>query len=239
MLSLGKLTRRNHCAEIMDEPDLDPDRHVAALIGLSRINSWSGSARIIWRPLRQLLRDSAGRIVRVVDVATGAGDIPLWLWTKAERTELPLEIEGWDISPTAVQHARTRAAAMNAHARFFQRDVLAQCAFDDFDAVICSLFLHHLDEDQAVDLLGRMAGPRTQLLVVNDLRRSFPGWMLAYAGTRLLSSSDVVRTDGPRSVESAFSLAEVRRLAARAGLKGAHVSARWPCRLLLTWRPSR
>jgi len=125
---------------------------------------------------------------------------------------------------------------MGARARFFERDILGECDFGGFDAVICSLFLHHLDEEQAVALLRRMARRRARLIVINDLCRSLTGWLLAYAGTRLLSRSDVVHTDGPRSVEAAFSLAEARCLAARAGLSGARVSARWPCRLLLTWR---
>jgi hypothetical protein len=60
--------------------------------------------------------------------------------------------------------------------------------------------------------------------------------LLACAGTRLLSRSPVVHVDGPRSVAAAFTPAEALDLAQRAGLTGATVVRRWPCRFLLTWR---
>jgi hypothetical protein len=72
-------------------------------------------------------------------------------------------------------------------------------------------------------------------VLVNDLSRSRTGLFLALVGTRLLSTSDVVRVDGPLSVKAAFTPAEARALAERAGLRGAKVMRRWPCRWLLTW----
>jgi hypothetical protein len=101
---------------------------------------------------------------------------------------------------------------------------------------MCSLFLHHLADDEAKDLLTRMAAAARHLLLVNDLERSTRGLLLAYLGTRLLSRSPVVHVDGLRSVRAAFTRTEVRALAERAGLNGAEVSPRWPCRYLLTWR---
>ena len=68
------------------------------------------------------------------------------------------------------------------------------------------------------------------------MRVGIAGWLLAHVGTRLLSRSWVVHTDGPRSVAGAFTVAELRELAAEAGLVGAEVAWRWPFRMLLTWR---
>jgi hypothetical protein len=106
---------------------------------------------------------------------------------------------------------------------------------DHYDVVMCSLFLHHLQREQARALLARMSDLADRLVLVNDLVRSPVGFVLAYAGTRLLSRSWVVHTDGPRSVEGAFTMTELRVLAEEAGLRGAEVAARWPCRMLLTW----
>ena len=74
------------------------------------------------------------------------------------------------------------------------------------------------------------------MVLINDLVRSFAGFALAYVGTRLLSASRIVHTDGPRSVEAAFTGEEVQALAKQAGLQGATVQRRWPCRYLLTWK---
>ena len=79
----GMFRHRQLVPEIMDQPGLAPDRHHAALRGLSRINLLSGTARVLWPPLRELARETAPRSARVLDLATGGGDVPLRLWRKA------------------------------------------------------------------------------------------------------------------------------------------------------------
>jgi 2-polyprenyl-3-methyl-5-hydroxy-6-metoxy-1,4-benzoquinol methylase len=233
-----QLQQRRRQPEIMDEPGLDRDRHAQALRALERINFWSGSVGILWRPIRQLLHEAPGRPLRVLDMACGAGDVPIGLWKKAARAGSPLIIEGWDVSATAVEYACRRASERKADVRFVQGDVLTADIIGNFDVVVCSLFLHHLDEQQAVVLLQRMAQTAARLVLVNDLARCAAGFLVAKIVTRLLTSSTIVRTDGPRSVEAAFTPEEALMLAERAGLAGAVVARRWPCRILLSWERS-
>src|SRR5262245_22780827 len=119
------LSRRHRRPEIMDQPALEERRHFAALCGLERINRLSGSAGILWPPLAALAAETPGRPLRVLDGATGAGDIPLRLWGKARRAGLALDIDGCDRSPTAVAFARRRAGGQAAAVRFFTADALA------------------------------------------------------------------------------------------------------------------
>ena len=224
--------------EIMDDPALDGGRHEAALRGLSRLNYLSGSARTIWPPLAALARQLGRRQLRVLDVATGAGDVPVRLWQIARRAGLHLEIHGVDVSPRAVEYAARRAAAEQAAIHFSVLDVLAGSLPGGFDVVTCSLFLHHLAEEQGVLLLQAMAKAAKHLVLVNDLRRSAAGLALAHLAAWTLSGSDVVRVDGARSVRAAFTIGEAAALARAAGLNGAIVERRWPLRFLLSWRRS-
>src|SRR5215471_2034529 len=153
---LGRLKRRHLQPEWMDEPDLDEARHRQALRGLERINRVSGSARILWPPLASLARRLAPRPARILDVATGSGDVLRGLRRRARRAGLALLLEGCDISLTALAHARSRAEAEQAELRFFPHDVLRGALPAGYDAVISSLFLHHLTEAQAVQLLRNM-----------------------------------------------------------------------------------
>lgn len=229
------LKHRRRRPELMDQPDLDPRRHLQALRGLERINFWSGSARILWPPLRGLLQQAGREPVRVLDLASGAGDLPIKLWRMAKQAGTPLQMDAWDVSPRAVAHAQARADSARASVRFHQADALHTPIPPEYDVVLCSLFLHHLDEEQARDLLHRMAQVARRLILVNDLVRCYRGYLLAQTATRLLSASRVVHVDGPRSVEGAFSLEEARCLADQAGLRDARILRRWPCRWLLTW----
>lgn len=235
------LARRHLQPEIMDQPDLDVGRHDQALAGLARINRLSRSADLLWPPIERLARE-LGRPLSLLDVATGAGDLPIALWRKARRAGLALTIAGCDISERAVEHARRRAELTGVPVRYFQRDVLADELVDGgtrrWDIVVSSLFLHHLEESQAVELLRRMNAAAERLAIVNDLRRCRAGYWLAYLGARVLSRSDVVHVDGPRSVEGAFTLDEAQNLCRQAGLGHVEAQCRWPFRYLLSWRPA-
>jgi hypothetical protein len=74
------------------------------------------------------------------------------------------------------------------------------------------------------------------MVLVNDLVRSRIGYILAFAGSRVLSRSPIVHFDGPCSVAAAFTRDEARQMAQRAGLEGARVDWRWPWRFLLQWQ---
>jgi SAM-dependent methyltransferase len=231
------LEQRRLQPEVMDQPNLDHAQHVRALHGLARINWWSRSARILWPQLLRQAR-ATNEPLRVLDLATGAGDVPIGLSRLAHCCGIRLQIDGCDLSSVAIEYARRRAEHSRADVRFFVHDALAGPLLSGYDVAMCSLFMHHLERAQARTFLARMAEQAQRLVLVNDLVRSRGGLLLAYAGTRLLSRSWVVHTDGPRSVEGAFTVAELRELADEAGLLGAEVARRWPFRMLLTWRRS-
>jgi 2-polyprenyl-3-methyl-5-hydroxy-6-metoxy-1,4-benzoquinol methylase len=225
--------------ELMDDPALDARQHARALRGLRAINRFSRSARIVWRPIERLIQSGNVRSLRVLDVATGAGDVPVALSRLARRSGLNLSIEGCDRSFTALAQAKHHADAANADVHFFQLDVLNNELPDGYDVIVCSLFLHHLDPKDAIDLLRKMSRAARRMIVINDLRRSRGGLLLAHAATRLLTTSHVVHVDGPRSVHAAYTIPEVRELARAAGMRSVSIVRRFPFRLLLTWQRPR
>jgi hypothetical protein len=105
----------------------------------------------------------------------------------------------------------------------------------DHDIVLCSLFLHHLDESDAILLLGRMAAAARHMVLVNDLVRSQEGLMLVAAAARLLTRSPIVWTDAALSVRAAFTVREMRALARSAGMEEIRLTRPWFCRMLLEW----
>jgi 2-polyprenyl-3-methyl-5-hydroxy-6-metoxy-1,4-benzoquinol methylase len=236
MMHMPSLATRRQQPEIMDQPGLENAEHQEALRGLARINTISGSAGILWRALRPLAKEKSGRPLRVLDVATGGGDLPIRLALRAQRAGLALSFAGVDISPTAIAHARKQAAHRGADVDFFPLDVLGAPLPAAYDVITSSLFLHHLEAAQGVELLRRMGQAARLAVFINDLVRSRLGWWLALAATRLLTTSAIVHVDGPRSVEAAFTMAEARQLAEKAGLENACVRWRWPFRFLLEWR---
>jgi 2-polyprenyl-3-methyl-5-hydroxy-6-metoxy-1,4-benzoquinol methylase len=234
MSLITDVSRRRLQPEIMDQPELDEGRHLHALRSMARINLVSLTSSAFWRPLRALAKE-LNRPPRVLDVASGGGDVAINLWRRGQRADLKFEIEGCDISPRAAGFAERRAQSQKAPVHFFVHDVVSQGVPEGYDAVICSLFLHHLEDDQAEGVLRAMEHSANRLVILSDLVRCAPGLALAHLACHALTRCDVVHFDGPRSVEGAFTLAEVRALAKRAGLQNARVKAVWPFRYVLTW----
>lgn len=221
--------------ELMDDPSLDAAEHARALGGLRLVNIASFTARTLWTPIQHLAAVPGHPPVRVLDIATGSGDVPLALNRLARRDGAPVSVDGCDLSARAIAIAKQRAAAAGAPSGFFTFDAIRDPIPGDYDVVTCGLFMHHLAEQDVVDLLYKMRTAARRMVLVSDLRRTAVGLGLAYLTTRL-SRSRVVRTDALLSVRAAFTMSEFASLAHRAGLDGATISPAWPQRFLLTWR---
>ncbi|MCA9177854.1 MAG: methyltransferase domain-containing protein [Planctomycetales bacterium] len=230
------LRQRCRLPELMDDPQLDEQQHHAALQGLRRVNQISRSAGILWPSLRRMAASHGGQPLRVLDVGSGGGDVVVALARRAARAGLELQIDGCDVSQRAVDYAEQYAAEHSpAEHQFFVADALGNELPGQYDVIMCSLFLHHLSEDDGRQLLSRMAQACRSAVLVNDLRRTRFGYAMAVVGCRLLTRSPVVHVDGPLSVRAALSDHEALRLASEAGLAGAKLTRHWPQRFLLTW----
>jgi len=233
-LSLLDVSERQLGRELMDDPSLDEERHRAALRGLGRINRISRTASSIW-PVIPELATNLDRPLRVLDLATGGGDVPIALARGARRAGLALDIIGCDVSPAAIDHACEQARRHDVAVDFIPIDVLRDPLPRDYDLLTCGLFLHHLSRDEVTEVLGRMAGAAGRCVLVSDLLRGAIGMLLAAVAPRLLTRSRIVHVDAVKSVRAAFTLDEARRLATEAGMPDARFTVRWPMRYVMRW----
>jgi len=236
MPRLPDISRRRREPELMDDPALNATEHARALADLRVLNLVSRTAPALWRAIRELGAGPGHRPVRVLDVATGSGDVPLRLERLARRWGIHLEIEACDKSERAVEIARSRASRAGTEIRYFTLDAIREELPGDYDVVTCSLFMHHLDEEDVVGLLYKMRAAARRMVLVSDLSRNRAGLRLAWLGTRLFSRSVVARVDAVISVCAAFTIEEFSGLAEEAGLEGASIRRCWPHRFLLQWR---
>lgn len=232
------LNQRNQQQELMDDPNLDQRLHQQALKGLSRINWVARSHRLLWQPIELYCRKNQLKSISVLDLGCGSGDLLAWLCAKARTKGIDLKITGCDLSPVALEAAQRRADQENMNSEFLQMDVLNGELPANQDVVVCSLFLHHLQNSDVVRLLQRMSEAAKHLVIAQDLLRTRWGYLVCWAGTRLLSRSPIVHVDGPLSVAGAFTLDEIQQLAEQAGLTDCQINRRWPERFVITWQRS-
>jgi len=231
---LPDLSGRVCLQELMDDPDLDHGLHEAALEALTRINKVSAVARRVWHEVRAL-HAANGPPVRVLDVACGRGDVILDVAMRAKKAGILIEVAGCDISPVALEFAQRSFDERGVPSAFHVLDVLSDPLPTGYDLITCSLFLHHLDASDAIELLSVMAEAARHTLLVQDLRRTRLGYLLALLALHALTRSPIARVDGLRSVRGAFTAEEAIDLCHQAGLTSVEVSLGWPQRFIAKW----
>ena len=223
--------------ELMDDPALDPAEHAHALRGLSRLNTLSGVAGQLYRPLRSLAH-RIDRPLTIVDIATGSADVPVAMLEMAARDGVRLDITACDISPFALETARERACNAGVGLATQQLDVLEGDP-PEADVLMCALFLHHLGDAQVRLVLEKMAHAAREAVLISDLCRGWWGTTLAGVVPRVVTRSPVVHVDALRSARAALSIGEVRSMTRGIdGGRGWRIRRAFPARMLISWERS-
>jgi SAM-dependent methyltransferase len=210
---------RVHQPELLDLGTVPDDEVRESLGDLRRVNRWLGGRRVLARLLDEQVRRTGLRTFTLLDAGTGSGDLPEFV---ARR--YGARVVGLDRQLLHLREGRggwTPVCGEMRELPFAPRS---------FDFVAASLVLHHFADNDAADLLARLATLARRALLVNDLERSAWAWrFVRYAPL----FSAVSREDGMISVQQAFTAAELQALAARAGLSRVRVRRHVPFRLSL------
>ena len=180
--------------ELMDDPSLARDEHQRALSGLARLNRWSGVARTTYAHIRKYAIESGNRPLRLLDIASGSGDLPIAWAKRAAREGLTIDITTTDISGFAVERQRQLAHSAGVSITAMEIDCVNNPLPTGYDLVTCCLFIHHLDEHQTFCLLQSMQAASENPILVCDLERSYLNMALVKIASKTLSRSNVVHT---------------------------------------------
>jgi 2-polyprenyl-3-methyl-5-hydroxy-6-metoxy-1,4-benzoquinol methylase len=199
--------------ELMDRPQPVSTELEVDLRNLRQLNRYFGSYRLIAHFLRRWIQP--GSRMRILDLATGSGDIPRFIVDFARRVGAKVMIDAVDQQASTVDIARGLSAAY-PEIEFLQGDILTLTR-EPYDMVVCSLALHHFSEADAVTVLKRCRELSKQYVLVSDLRRGALATVGVFLLTSLLFREKMTRVDARLSAERAFSFREFRILAERAG----------------------
>lgn len=218
------LTRSDE-AELMDGTGLDPAELAANLRDIRRVNRLLGGTAVVLRHLPTVLESlPPEQPVTMLDLATGSADIPLAVLDWTQRHGRAVEMIASDSSPAilaiAREHVGNRPGIVLA-----QHDARAVALPDgSVDIVLCSLSLHHVGPADAVRVLREMRRLARVGFILNDLRRSRPGYLAAWVAARLTTRNRLTRHDAPLSVRRAYTPAELRDLLRQAGIDDARIT---------------
>lgn len=212
-----RFARRIYQHEILDdhEPEQAAVDKVYAFLAMVNRRFGGAAATIArfeefsraWRP---------GERIEVLDIASGAADIPCALIAWGRTRGFDLRVTALDISRSALDYAR-RTASRDDRLRLLCADIRRPfCRDEAFDYVTSALFFHHLTDEQVVDVLRLSNRLARRGMVVNDLVRSRQAWVLTWLLT--WPFHPILHHDGPLSVRRALTPGELLGLAREAGV---------------------
>lgn len=224
--------------ELLDAPDIPVSDLHGNLLDLQRLNRYLGSHWLVLRTLQRLWRQAGcPQHLWLLDVGTGAGDMPLVLQQWGQHRGVQLSIVAIDNHQGVIRYAHAALRGIPSIALMQADGHQLPFRGQVFDVVVCSTMLHHLEWQDGVALLRAMAAVARYGVIVNDLVRSWLHYYGARGVLAVLSRNRLTRHDGPLSVLRAYSVSEVRAMANAAGLHNAQVHQALGYRWLLIYTP--
>ena len=219
---------RSYELERLDTGDYTPAEYRRWQKEMFFIHRIFGELRALRRTLFRDIQNDGSKSISILDVGAGSGELlkQLLKWTTALETFTV----GVELDRNAAESIK--AAKINA----IQADALRLPFGDDsFDYSFCSLFLHHLSDENAKQLLREMARVSRKRLYIIDLNRH-PTAYYTYKIFGRLFLQRFTLEDGALSILRSFTFEELNELANAAGLTEIKVERSKVNRLVLSAR---
>jgi ubiquinone/menaquinone biosynthesis C-methylase UbiE len=202
--------------------DLPPGTHTreeleGTLDDLALVNRYLGGGRAVLKHLAALHSETADEGFTVLDVATGAADIPVAIAKWGRRAGIRVGITAVDMDPVTIGIARRRCEPYPEITLAVADGFALPFANQRFDYVLLSKTAHHFTDDQASRMIRECSRVARRGYVVVDLERSWIAYGLIHLLTRLFARNRLSRSDGPLSVLKAYTHGELAALASRSG----------------------
>jgi SAM-dependent methyltransferase len=220
--------------EIMDDFTLEGDALKLALDKIAQINQLLGGNRLTLKGVEKLLeKELKSSPIMIADVGCGNGDMLRKLADFGFQNNLNLELIGVDANPFTVNYA-IDLSRNYPNIKYRCEDIFNQ-SFNElkFDIVLCTLTLHHFDNDEIIQLLTLFNKNSKLGFVVNDLHRNSVAYRLFQGLCFVFRMNKMSREDGLTSILRGFKKSEL--IAFSENLKFKKYSVQWKWAFRYQW----
>lgn len=226
--------QRSRMPEYMDDATVVGDDVLAALTEIEYVNRFLGGTRATLHALKPYLPDARRGALTLLDIGTGAADIPIAIVQWARSHALDIHLVAVDFNPSICALARHNTMAY-PEITIQEADIFA-LPFDPeaFDIVHSAMFLHHFPQAKAADILRIMYACCRQAVIINDLHRHPLAFYSITWLAHLFSRSPMFQHDAPVSVLRGFKQPDWEELGRLSGIGHLRIKRRWPYRFVVT-----
>jgi 2-polyprenyl-3-methyl-5-hydroxy-6-metoxy-1,4-benzoquinol methylase len=229
----NSLKVRSHQSEIMDSGDFDKEEYRSTLEQLEMINrltmghapTVAAVAKLAKARTRQKSAVKPAPL-RILDIGFGGGDTLRALAAWGRREQIPLELTGVDLNPWAKEVAESQTDAGD-QIKYIAANIFDLPPTETYDIVINALFMHHLNDEEIVQMLKWMR-TRSQLgWFINDLHRHWVAFHFIRHATRVVGANRLICNDAPLSVARSFQKPDWLKFLDRAGVPLSQIEIKW------------
>ena len=193
--------------EILDSDACHPAEVEISMRDMGRVNRWFGGVATTQKMVKRVARASRMKRLSLLEVAAGSAEIPEIVRKRLARRGIALDVTLLDRAQSHLP--RSNDMPLN---RGIVADALAMPFADGaFDLVSCSLFAHHLGEQQLTQFVREGLRVSRRAVLINDLIRHPLHLALAFAGYPLMRSR-IAWLDGLTSVRRAYVPEEIHAM---------------------------
>jgi len=208
-------TLRSKEQEIMDDLDMSGDILIDSLDKIATINQFLGGNQLTINGVMQLLDGyPKDKTISIVDLGCGNGDMLRALSKIAKSNGYTFDLLGIDANQATIDYAIELSKDYD-DISYIKQDVLSpEFQTIEYDIALCTLFLHHFEDDIAFNLIENLEQKSKIGVIVNDLHRHPMAYYLFQLIT-IFVGNHMMKEDGKLSIRKAFKRQDFERFASR------------------------
>ena len=217
--------------EIMDDFDLKGDVLIQTLDKIARINQLLGGNRLTIRGVEKMLKkERFSKLITIVDVGCGNGDMLRRLADYGIRNNWNLKLIGVDANAFTINYA-TGLSEKYSNISYRCEDIFDE-SFSEikYDIVLCTLTLHHFKNEEISKLLALFNRNSRLGFVVNDLHRNVVAYRLFQMLCFVFRMNGMARKDGLVSILRGFKKEELIAFSKKLSFKKYSIQWKWAFR---------
>jgi SAM-dependent methyltransferase len=227
----NKFSYRSDKKELLDESNISTVLLRKNLKELDFLNRTTGGHANSIRGIKELISDRE-KTYSIADLGCGSGDILKVIANWARENNFRVKLTGVDKNPDVIEYLKIHCFEY-PEITGITSDYMEYCKKEEIDIVHCSLFCHHLNDDELLQLFIYFRKNIKTGFIINDLQRYWLPFYSAWLLTRVFNGSELSKNDGPISVLRGFKSNELIDLLLNAGIYNYSVSKVWAFRFLI------
>lgn len=224
-------TYRTDEKEIMDDLPMQGIEINQVFEDINLVNHYLGGNKITLDGIKKLIINTPQeKEIKIMDLGCGDGEMLAYCAQFARKHNHNFKLTGIDINPPIIEEAKEKNREY-PEISFICLDIFSEGFKElDIDIFLCTLTLHHFNDNQIKDLLAILVKQARLGIVVNDLHRNKLAYVLFKMFSTIFLKTKIAKNDGLVSILRGFKRKELETFSSKVTNKKHTITWKWAFR---------